>query len=78
MAHSPNAFTFFRLLLALAVVVSHGYYVGGFGHDPLWALSGGQVTAGTLAVLGFFVTEASFPIAAMRMQEWPASTPTFA
>lgn len=48
-----NSFTLFRLLLAIAVIVSHAFILGGFGTDPLQALIG--LSLGALAVRGFFI-----------------------
>lgn len=45
-----NALNLVRLALALAVIVSHAYPVGGLGIEPRW----GGATLGTWAVLGFF------------------------
>jgi peptidoglycan/LPS O-acetylase OafA/YrhL len=51
-----NAFGVLRLALASAVLVSHSYPLSGRpDRDPLARFSGGQVSLGTLAVLGFFV-----------------------
>jgi len=51
-----NALTLSRFLLAVAVVCSHSFPLGGlsFG-EPLARLSRGQVDAGSLAVDGFFI-----------------------
>lgn len=49
-----NALGFIRLVLAFAVLVSHTFPLGGFGHDPGGTLSRGQATLGSLAVAGFF------------------------
>jgi peptidoglycan/LPS O-acetylase OafA/YrhL len=48
-----NAITPMRLGLALLVVFSHAYPVGGFGPDGLFDLTG-QMQLGTVAVIGFF------------------------
>src|SRR5436190_23711919 len=48
-----NAITPMRAGLALLVVFSHAYPVGGFGRDPLFGLTG-QIQLGTLAVIAFF------------------------
>jgi peptidoglycan/LPS O-acetylase OafA/YrhL len=48
-----NAITPMRLGLALLVVFSHAYPVGGFGRDGLFDLTG-QMQLGTVAVIGFF------------------------
>ena len=62
-----NAFGLARILLALAVVLSHAWTVGGFGDEPLHALSGGTTTW-TLAqhlvgVAGLTVVTNSVPVA---------------
>src|SRR5579875_2465757 len=49
-----NRITALRLLLALLVLVSHSYLLGGFDPDPVYVLSGGRLALGTLAVVGFF------------------------
>lgn len=49
-----NAITPLRLGLALAVVLSHAFKSGGFGADPLEALTGGQLQIGTASVIAFF------------------------
>jgi peptidoglycan/LPS O-acetylase OafA/YrhL len=48
-----NAITPMRLWLALLVVFSHAYPVGGFGRDGLFDVTG-QMQLGTVAVIGFF------------------------
>lgn len=45
-----NSFNFLRLLLALVVLVSHSWFLGGYGDERIWHVS----TPGTLAVYGFF------------------------
>jgi len=50
-----NSFTFLRLAFALAVVFSHSFTLGGFGHDPLARFSHGQARIGEVAVLCFFI-----------------------
>ena len=52
-----NSIGFLRLALALCVVVSHTFPLGGFngGFDPLEAITAGRTSIGTLAVDGFFV-----------------------
>ena len=50
-----NAFTFLRLTLASLVVLAHAFTLGGFGRDPLFAWSRGQLTGGNFSVIGFFV-----------------------
>ncbi|MGW4894268.1 acyltransferase family protein [Kitasatospora sp. NPDC004240] len=49
-----NSFGALRLLLAVAVVVSHVYPVGWGRLDPLWEWSGQRTDLGKTAVLGFF------------------------
>ncbi|MFD5088642.1 acyltransferase family protein, partial [Kitasatospora sp. NPDC058406] len=49
-----NSFGAVRLLLAVAVVVSHVYPLGWGRLDPLWNWSGHQTDFGKSAVLGFF------------------------
>ena len=50
-----NAFAFMRCALAMLVIVSHCYALGGFGNDPLASLTAGRQTLGVLAVGMFFV-----------------------
>ncbi|MBK8284600.1 MAG: acyltransferase [Ahniella sp.] len=49
-----NGFDLLRLLLAVCVVFSHAFLLGGFGTDWLDQFSRGQTSAGDLGVLGFF------------------------
>jgi peptidoglycan/LPS O-acetylase OafA/YrhL len=49
-----NALGLIRLVLALAVLVSHTFPLGGFGHDPGTGITHGQSNLGSLAVAGFF------------------------
>ncbi|ANF30958.1 hypothetical protein A0130_04040 [Leifsonia xyli] len=49
-----NALGLIRLVLALAVLVSHTFPLGGFGHDPGTGITKGQANLGSLAVAGFF------------------------
>jgi len=49
-----NGITPLRLGLALLVVFSHSFLAGGFGYDPLYQVSGGQLQLGTVAVVAFF------------------------
>jgi len=49
-----NALGLIRLVLALAVLVSHTFPLGGFGHDPGSGITKGQANLGTLSVAGFF------------------------
>lgn len=51
-----NALTLSRFILAVAVVVSHSFPLGGLSlHEPFVTFSHGQVDAGALAVDGFFI-----------------------
>jgi len=45
-----NSLNALRLVLAVLVIVSHTWPIGGFGSDPRW----GDFTIGTWAVAGFF------------------------
>ena len=49
-----NGITAARLGLALLVIVSHSFMLSGHGPEPLVRETGGQVSLGFLAVLGFF------------------------
>lgn len=49
-----NALGLIRLVLAALVIVDHAFPLGGFGADPVWALTRGQTSLGLLAVGGFF------------------------
>ena len=49
-----NAFGLLRLVLALLVIVSHAFPIGGFGKDPFGQWTNGQAELGDLAVVGFF------------------------
>jgi peptidoglycan/LPS O-acetylase OafA/YrhL len=49
-----NQLNFLRLVLALLVLVSHAFPLGGYGSDPAWPLSGGATSIGGFAVGGFF------------------------
>lgn len=52
--HRDNSFDALRLFLALVVVYSHSYAVGGFGNEWTLHYIKGQTTGGSVAVLGFF------------------------
>jgi peptidoglycan/LPS O-acetylase OafA/YrhL len=43
-----------RLALALLVLVSHAWPIGGYGWDPRWPTFGGSTSLGTVAVGAFF------------------------
>ena len=49
-----NALGLIRLVLAALVIVDHAFPLGGFGEDPVKALTLGQASLGSLAVGGFF------------------------
>ena len=49
-----NSFDAIRLILALIVVYSHSFAVGGFGNEWTLRFIKGQTTGGSAAVLGFF------------------------
>jgi peptidoglycan/LPS O-acetylase OafA/YrhL len=53
-SNKSNCFDLLRLLLALGVVYSHSYHVGGFGLEPLAQHSKEQIIVGVICVLGFF------------------------
>jgi peptidoglycan/LPS O-acetylase OafA/YrhL len=44
-----------RLMLAVGVLVSHAWLVGGFGAEPLVGFGDNTTTLGTVSVVGFFV-----------------------
>jgi peptidoglycan/LPS O-acetylase OafA/YrhL len=48
--HRDNSLNALRLGLAVCVIVSHAWPLGGFGPDPAW----GSMTLGHFAVAGFF------------------------
>jgi peptidoglycan/LPS O-acetylase OafA/YrhL len=50
-----NAFDLLRLLLAIGVVITHGYLIGGYsGVDPIYALVQQQTHLGEIGVMGLF------------------------
>lgn len=49
-----NAFGLLRLVLAILVIVSHAFPIGGWGPDPIGAWTRDQAELGDLAVVGFF------------------------
>lgn len=49
-----NSLGLIRLILASIVIFDHAFPLGGFGHDPFWAITRGQASLGSLAVAGFF------------------------
>lgn len=50
-----NAFGFLRLTLAVLVIYSHCFHLGGFGMDRLAAFTDGRYAIGSLSVAMFFV-----------------------
>lgn len=50
-----NAFAFLRMVLALLVIVSHCFTLGGVGTDPLGAITEGQNSLGEIGVAIFFL-----------------------
>ncbi len=54
LAGRSNAFGLLRLVLAVLVIVSHAFPVGGWGPDPMGGWTRGQAELGDLAVVGFF------------------------
>lgn len=53
-SHAGNSFDAIRLGLALVVIYSHSYAVGGFGDERTFHAVKAQTTGGSAAVLGFF------------------------
>jgi peptidoglycan/LPS O-acetylase OafA/YrhL len=49
-----NSLGAIRLVLAISVVFSHAFYLGGWGADPLVEVFLGQDSIGGVAVIGFF------------------------
>lgn len=54
LAGHNNSLGLIRLVLAIAVIFDHAFPLGGYGDDPVLALTKGQATLGDLAVIGFF------------------------
>ena len=52
---SRNGLGVVRLALAILVLITHGFAVGGYGGDPLERFSAGTISLGSFAVHGFFV-----------------------
>ena len=69
-----NAFGILRLVLAILVIFSHSYPLGGFGIDRLEALTKGRYTIGLVSVAMFFVLS-GFLICRSAMA--PRSVPRF-
>ncbi len=51
---SNNSLGLIRLVLASIVILDHAFPLGGYGADPMWDLTRGQASLGSLAVAGFF------------------------
>ena len=51
---TANAFDAVRCLLAIAVLYSHTFFLGGYGPEPFYTWAKNQAIIGELAVLGFF------------------------
>ena len=71
LAGRVNSFGLLRLVLASAVIFSHAFYIGGWGHDPFLDVFRGQETIGGVAVLGFFAIS-GYLIAKSAMTNDPA------
>lgn len=54
LAGHRNSLGVLRLVLASLVIFSHAFPLGGWGEDPMHALTNGQESIGGLAVVGFF------------------------
>jgi peptidoglycan/LPS O-acetylase OafA/YrhL len=54
LAGHGNSLGFIRLVLASVVIFDHAFPLGGFGADPLYRITDGQQSLGSLAVDGFF------------------------
>ena len=52
---TQNGLGLMRLVLAMLVLISHGFIAGCYGPDPLETFSGGTISFGPMAVHGFFV-----------------------
>jgi len=63
-----NSLNAIRLLLAVCVIVSHSWPLGGFGADPGW----GPADLGTLAVAGFFAISGWLITASRLSSELPS------
>src|SRR3954451_5058370 len=50
-----NAIAFFRMVLAILVIASHSFALGGFGPDPFGRITEGQHNLGAIAVSLFFL-----------------------
>ena len=49
-----NSLGLIRLVLAATVIFDHAFPLGGFGADPLYLVTKGQASLGSIAVAGFF------------------------
>jgi peptidoglycan/LPS O-acetylase OafA/YrhL len=69
-----NGLTFLRLALAIVVIFSHSYEIGGYGIDPLKRLS--SVTMGTVAgdsffaISGFLITASFLNSSSVKSYLW--------
>lgn len=54
LAGRVNAFGFLRLFFASLVIFHHAFPLGALGSDPVWKLTRGQMSMGSIAVLSFF------------------------
>jgi peptidoglycan/LPS O-acetylase OafA/YrhL len=52
--HKNNAFDLLRVILALSVLISHCYLIGGYGTEPFIALVKNQTYIAEFGVIGFF------------------------
>jgi peptidoglycan/LPS O-acetylase OafA/YrhL len=50
-----NAFDLLRVLFCLFVLLSHGFFLGAYGGDPLATISKGQTYLAEVGLIGFFV-----------------------
>jgi peptidoglycan/LPS O-acetylase OafA/YrhL len=67
-----NGFGLMRLLLAVLVIVSHAFPLGGFGLDPTGWWTHAQVNLGFLALLGFFTLSGYLITESVRRTKVPA------
>lgn len=54
LAGRANSFNFLRLFFASLVIFHHALPLGALGSDPVWKLTRGQTSMGSIAVLAFF------------------------
>ncbi len=71
-----NAFGFLRLVLAVLVIYSHSYRLGGFGLDPVAKVTAGTYSVGLLSVgmffvlSGFLISRSAFRALSVRCFLW--------